>query len=90
MIAQFTPEHAARLLDAITRQNSIIVLAGLLWLVVALVQLYLSKRIEAAVTNKQHFSRLRYERELDLYRDMWGKLQTYHRHASLRFTWKRV
>jgi len=36
--------------------------------------LWTTKRIEAAIANKQHFSRLRYERELEIYEDIWKAL----------------
>jgi hypothetical protein len=73
-----TAEQFKHVIEAIEQGNW-----RLLWLLISvvvvcsfaiLIQVYWTKRIEAAVANRQHFSRLRYEREIEIYRDVWKKL----------------
>jgi len=73
-----TTEQFKQVIEAIEQGNW-----RLLWLLISvvvvlsiaiLIQVYWTKRIEAAVANRQHFSRLRYEREIEIYREVWQKL----------------
>jgi len=86
------PQLVQEVVTALQHQNWLLILCLAIVLVVyvmgLLVQLYIAKKIEAKITNQQHFSRLVYEHELTLYREVWKKLLSYHEKASFVFTWE--
>ena len=82
-----TPDLLAELVKAIRQQNWFLVAGGVLWLAGALIHLWLAKRIEAAIANKQHFSRLRYEREIEVYRELWRNVRNFYLESEGAIEW---
>lgn len=87
-----TPEQLKLVIEAVEQGNwrlfILLIATVVAWALATLIQLSIAKRIEAAVANKQHFSRLRYERELEVYRDVWGKLHEHFDQSVWRFAWQ--
>jgi hypothetical protein len=81
-IALVTAEQFQQALKAIEYENwrllTILLAMVVVWIVLTLIQLYLTKRVEAAIANRQHFGRLRYEREIEIYREAWKSLFDFH------------
>ena len=69
------------------QQNWLYLISLAAWPVGALFYLRIKKMIEAIVLSKQHFSRLRYEHELALYREIWKRLCVHSENSFGRFTW---
>jgi hypothetical protein len=73
-----TTEQFNQILKAIEQGNWrllwLLLLVLVIWSVATAIQHRWIKRIEAAVENRQHFSRLRYEREIEIYRKAWKSL----------------
>ena len=75
------------ILTAIRHQNWLLAVVGIAWAGGVFLHLWIAKRIESAIENKQHFSRLRYEHELGLYREVWKKLRVHSENSFGRFQW---
>jgi hypothetical protein len=69
-----TPEQTTELLKALNQHNWFLIGCGIVWLLGTILQFLVVTRIKAAIENKQHFSRVRYERELKVYEELWPKL----------------
>lgn len=73
-----TPEQFNQIVEAIQKGNGRLLWVTFLvvacWILATMIQLYWTKQIEAAVANRQHFGRLRYEREIEIYREAWKSL----------------
>jgi hypothetical protein len=51
----------------------------------------ITRKVESIKTDyaaKQHFSRLRYEREIELYREIWTLVHQFYLKSTLAFGWK--
>jgi hypothetical protein len=83
-----TPEQTTELLKALNQHNWFLVGCGIVWLFGTILQFVVVARIKSAIENKQHFSRVRYEHEIELYHEVWEKLCTCYEKSFLRFTWK--
>ena len=73
-----TAEQFNQVIQALNQGNwrllCLVLVVVVAWVVVLAFQLSIMKRIEAAIENKQHFSRVRYEREMKIYEELWPKL----------------
>ncbi len=66
-------DQANELLKALNQHNWFLVVCGVVWVLGAILQFLVVTRIKSVVENKQHFSRIRYEREINIYTQVWAK-----------------
>jgi len=83
-----TPDQTTELLKALNQHNWFLVGCGIIWLLGTILQFLVVTRIKSAIENKQHFSRLRYEREIELYREIWTLVHEFYLKSVLAFGWK--
>ena len=76
--SSMTPEQLAELLKAFHQHDWFLVVCGVVWLLGAVLQFLIVKRIESAIANKQHFTRARYDREIEIYQKVWPKLMNFY------------
>jgi hypothetical protein len=83
-----TPEQTTELLKALNQHNWFPVACGIIWLLGTILQFLIVAKFKSAIENKQHFSRLRYEREIELYREIWVLVHEFYFKSCLAFGWK--
>jgi hypothetical protein len=69
-----SPEQVTDLLKALNQHNWFLVVCGIVWILGTILQFVVVARIKSAIENKQHFSRVRYEREMKVFEEIWPKL----------------
>jgi len=69
-----TPEQTTELLKALNQHNWFLVGCGVVWLLGTVLQFFVVTRIKSVIENKQHFNRVRYEREMKVFEEIWPKL----------------
>ena len=72
-----SPDQSTELLKALHQHDWFLVVCGVVWLLGAVLQFLIVKRIESAIANKQHFTRARYDREMEIYQKVWPKLMNF-------------
>jgi hypothetical protein len=87
-----TDEQFNQVVQALNQGNwqllCLLIIVVVAWIIAMGFQLWITKRIEAAVENKQYFSRLRYEKEIELYREIWILVHQFYSKSALAFAWK--
>ena len=65
------------MLKALNQHNWFPLVCGIIWLLGTILQFLVVTRIKSAIENKQHFSRARYDREMEIYQKVWPKLMSF-------------
>ena len=71
-----SPDQSNELLKALHEHNWFLIVCGVVWIFGAILQFLVVTRIKSVIENKQHFSRIRYEREINIYLQVWAKCLT--------------
>lgn len=69
-----TPDQITELLKSLNQHNWFLVGCGVVWLLGTILQFLVVARIKSAIEDKQHFNRVRYEREMKVFEEIWPKL----------------
>jgi hypothetical protein len=66
-----TPEQTTEILKALKNHDWFLIVCGIVWLLGTILQFLIVARFKATIENRQHFSRVRYEHEIEIYREAW-------------------